>query len=138
MIDRTHRLPITRQAAALGISGGSVYYVPRPVADADLVLMRQLDALHLESPYAGARLLRRPIQLADPVSLYRQAEPLLGSFGRWTLEVQLSIERDSVERHRDAIGCPGHRRLALGLAAVEVADGSAPARTDGQVLGDEP
>ena len=59
MIDRTHALPITRQAAALGVSRGSVYYVPRPVAAADLALMRRLDALHLEFPYAGARLLRR-------------------------------------------------------------------------------
>jgi putative transposase len=59
MIDRTHALPLTRQAAALGVSRGSVYYVPRPVADADLALMRRLDALHLEFPYAGARLLRR-------------------------------------------------------------------------------
>ena len=59
MIDRTHALPITRQAAALGVSRGSVYYVPRPVSDADLALMRRLDALHLEFPFAGARMLRR-------------------------------------------------------------------------------
>jgi len=59
MIDRTHALPLTRQAAALGVSRGSVYYVPRPVSDADLALLRRLDALHLELPYAGARLLRR-------------------------------------------------------------------------------
>jgi len=64
MIDRTHPLPITRQAAALGISRGSVYYVPRAVADADLALMRRLDALHLEFPYAGARLLRRLLRRA--------------------------------------------------------------------------
>jgi putative transposase len=59
MIDRTHALPITRQAAALGVRRGSVYYVPRPVSDADLARMRRLDALHLDFPYAGARLLRR-------------------------------------------------------------------------------
>jgi len=62
MIDRTHPLPIGRQAAALGISRGSVSYVPRPVADADLALMRRLDARHLEFPYAGARMLRRLLQ----------------------------------------------------------------------------
>jgi len=59
MIDRTHALSITKQAAAMGVSRGSVYYAPRPVSDADLALMRRLDALHLEFPYAGARLLRR-------------------------------------------------------------------------------
>jgi hypothetical protein len=40
MIDRTHALSLTRQAAALGLSRGSMYYVPRPVRDADLALMR--------------------------------------------------------------------------------------------------
>jgi len=58
MIDRTHRLPIARQAESLGISRGSVYYLPRPVSDRDLVLMRRIDELHLELPFAGARMLR--------------------------------------------------------------------------------
>jgi putative transposase len=58
MIDRNHRLPLTRQARALGISRGSVYYLPRPVSEADLRLMRRLDELHLEHPFAGARMLR--------------------------------------------------------------------------------
>ena len=31
MIDRSHDLPLSRQARALGISRGSVYYLPRPV-----------------------------------------------------------------------------------------------------------
>ena len=34
MIDRAHDLPITRQAEALNISRGSVYYLPRPVSEA--------------------------------------------------------------------------------------------------------
>ena len=59
MIDRTHALPITRQAEALGISRGAVYYVPRPMAALDLALMRQIDVLHLDFPFAGARMLRR-------------------------------------------------------------------------------
>ena len=58
MIDRAHDLPITKQAAALNISRGSVYYLPRPVSAADLVLMRRIDELHLEFPFAGSRLLR--------------------------------------------------------------------------------
>ena len=36
MIDRTHDLSITKQAEALRISRGSVYYLPRPVPEADL------------------------------------------------------------------------------------------------------
>ena len=58
MIDRAHDLPITKQAAALNISRGSVYYLPRPVSAADLALMRRIDELHLEFPFAGSRLLR--------------------------------------------------------------------------------
>ena len=58
MIDRTHDLPITRQARALNISRGSVYYLPRPVPEADLAIMRRLDRLHLEFPFAGSRMLR--------------------------------------------------------------------------------
>jgi len=45
MIDREHSLSVGRQAKALGISRGSVYYLPRPTSDADLALMRRIDAL---------------------------------------------------------------------------------------------
>ena len=58
MVDRNHRLSVTRQAKALGISRGSVYYLPRPVSEADLKLMRAMDELHLEYPFAGSRMLR--------------------------------------------------------------------------------
>jgi putative transposase len=58
MIDREHNLPITKQADVLRISRGSVYYLPRPVPEADLAIMRRLDRLHLESPFAGSRMLR--------------------------------------------------------------------------------
>ena len=58
MIDRDHDLSITRQAQLLGMSRGSVYYLPRPVSAADLALMRRIDELHLEHPFMGARMLR--------------------------------------------------------------------------------
>ncbi len=58
MIDRDHDLPITKQAEVLRISRGSVYYLPRPVSEADLAIMRRLDRLHLESPFAGSRMLQ--------------------------------------------------------------------------------
>ena len=48
MVDRENNLPITRQAEVLSISRGGVYYLPRPVPEADLVIMRRLDRLHLE------------------------------------------------------------------------------------------
>ena len=55
MIDRNHDLPITRQASLLGMSRGSVYYLPRTTSAADLELMRRIDELHLEYPFMGAR-----------------------------------------------------------------------------------
>ena len=58
MIDRSHELPLAGQAKALGISRGSVYYLARPTSDADLALMRRIDELHLEHPFAGSRMLR--------------------------------------------------------------------------------
>ncbi|MBP2449971.1 putative transposase [Rhizobium leguminosarum] len=42
----------------LGFSRGSVYYHPRPVCDGDLALMRRIDELHLDYPFAGSRMLQ--------------------------------------------------------------------------------
>jgi len=58
MIDRTHPLPITRQAEVLGIARSTVYAIPRPISEGDLDLMNRIDRLHLEMPYAGSRMLR--------------------------------------------------------------------------------
>ncbi len=58
MIDRFYDLPTAAQARELGISRGSVYSLPRPVSIADLALMRRIDELHLEYPFAGSRMLR--------------------------------------------------------------------------------
>ena len=58
MIDRKHNLPISKQAEALNISRGSVYYLPRPVPKTELAIMHRLDRLHLEYPFAGSRMLR--------------------------------------------------------------------------------
>ena len=58
MIDREHELSVTRQALVLDISRSSVYYLPRPVSPGDLALMRRIDELHLDYPFAGARMLR--------------------------------------------------------------------------------
>ena len=58
MIDGHHALSINRQAQLAGISRGSVYNLPRPVSATDLALMRRMDALHLEYPFMGTRMLR--------------------------------------------------------------------------------
>jgi putative transposase len=62
MIDKDHDLSITRQAQLLNISRGTVYYVPRPVSEADLAIMRKLDELHLDFPFMGSRMLNRHLK----------------------------------------------------------------------------
>jgi putative transposase len=58
MIDREHALLVSTQAKVLNISRGSVYYLPRPVPERDLILMRRMDELHLNYPFAGAHAVR--------------------------------------------------------------------------------
>jgi putative transposase len=63
MIDRTAVLPVTQQCQVLELSRSSVYYKPEPISAADLALMRRIDELHLDFPFAGARMLRDLLRL---------------------------------------------------------------------------
>lgn len=58
MINPEHKLSLTRQAQLLDLSRGCLYYQPVPVSQEDLILMRRIDELHLELPFAGSRMLR--------------------------------------------------------------------------------
>ena len=58
MTNRDHELSLTRQAELLGISRGSLYYEPRPVSQDDLKLMRRIDELHMDYPFAGSRMMK--------------------------------------------------------------------------------
>jgi putative transposase len=62
MIDRQHRLPVGQQCRILELARSSVYYVPQPLSEADQALMRQIDELHLQYPFAGSRMLRDILQ----------------------------------------------------------------------------
>src|ERR1700733_1825459 len=96
MIDRTHALSLTRQAEALGISRGSVYYVPRPITAGDLALMRRIDAVHLEMPWFGARGLRRVLRPEFPGVGRRHIGTLLHRMGLAAMAPQPGTSR----RHR--------------------------------------
>ena len=63
MISREHKLSLTQQAKILQISRSSLYYQPQPVSERDLRLMNKIDKLHLEMPFAGARMLRDCLNL---------------------------------------------------------------------------
>jgi putative transposase len=71
MIDREHALPLTRQATLLKLSRGSLYYQARPVPPADLAIMRRIDELHLDYPFAGSRMLRDLLR-GEGVAIGRQ------------------------------------------------------------------
>ena len=83
MIDRTHDLPVSRQARALSLARSTVYDRPRPVSAEALALMRRLDELHLDYPFAGARMLR---------ALLRRQGVLVGRRHVATLMKRMGIE----------------------------------------------
>ena len=81
MIDRGHTLPVARQARALGISRSSVYYRPRPVSDGDLRLMRRIDEIHLEHPFAGSRMMRDMLRRESLFNARRHVATLMRRMG---------------------------------------------------------
>jgi len=99
MINRAHKLPIKRQAEVLSISRGTAYHKPRPVSEKDLLLMRNLDELHLKYPFAGSRMLR---------DLLRQQDVKVGRLPIGTLMKKMGIE--AIYRKRNTSKpAPGHR-----------------------------
>jgi len=62
MIDRGAEVTVKRQAEILELSRSSVYYMPRPLSERDLKLMRRIDELHLKWPFYGARKLARELR----------------------------------------------------------------------------
>src|SRR5450759_2110626 len=62
MINREHQLPVVRQCELLGLARSTAYYEPLPVSEADLLLMRRIDELHLKWPFLGSRRLRDLLQ----------------------------------------------------------------------------
>jgi len=110
MIDREHDLPIVRQAEALNISRGSVYYLPRPMPDADLAIMRRLDRLHLEYPFAGSRMLRG-LLAAEGCNIGRRHVK--------TLMQRMGIEA-LYRRPRTTKPEPGHKVYPYLLRGIEI------------------
>ena len=99
MIDRAHALPLVAQAQQLGISRGSIYYLPRPVSSSDLAVMRRIDELHLLYPFAGSRMLR---------DLLRQESVQVGRLHVATLMKRMRIEA-IYRRPNTSKPAPGHK-----------------------------
>ncbi|KZY30415.1 integrase [Roseovarius sp. HI0049] len=99
MTDRAHRLSLTRQAELLGISRGSLYYAPRPASEDDLRLMRRIDELHMDYPFAGSRMMK---------GLLRQEGFTAGRLHVATLMKQMGIEA-LYRRPNTSKPAPGHK-----------------------------
>jgi putative transposase len=110
MIDRAHDLPISKQAEALNISRSSVYYLPRPVSSADLALMRRIDELHLEFPFAGSRMLRDLLAAEGSKVGRRHVKTLMQRMGIEAL----------YRRPRTTKPQPGHKIYPYLLRGVEI------------------
>src|SRR6202140_1327446 len=110
MIDRAHDLPITRQAEALNVSRSSVYYLPRAVPEADLVIMRRLDRLHLEFPFAGSRMLKGLLAAEGSQVGRRHVKTLMRRMGIEAL----------YRRPRTTKPEPGHKIYPYLLRGIEV------------------
>ena len=81
MIDRTHELPIVRQCRILELSRSTAYYQPSLVSPDELALMRRIDELHLEHPFAGARMLSRMLKRDDQPAGRRRVSTLMKRMG---------------------------------------------------------
>jgi putative transposase len=110
MIERGHELPVARQAKVLSISRGSVYYKPRAVSAADLALMRRIDELHLDYPFAGSRMLRD--------MLCREGRPV-GRRHVATLMRRMGIEA-IYRRPNTSKPAPGHKIYPYLLRGLKV------------------
>jgi putative transposase len=110
MIDRGHALSVTKQADLVGIARSTVYYLPRAVSAEDLALMKQIDALHTEFPFAGSRMLRRLLAIDGSKVGRRHVKTLMNRMGIEAL----------YRRPRTTKPEPGHKIYPYLLRGVEV------------------
>ena len=127
MIDREHDLPITQQAKVPSLSRSTVHYQPRPLPDADLKIMRRLDDLHLEFPFAGARMLRGRVRR----SLYAAALPAAFKWNPALIALYKRLIKDGKEHKRALIACA--RKLLIYANTVLARDTPWVPKTAGQI-----
>ena len=110
MIMPGHDLPVARQARVLGISRGAVYYKARPLPPRDLTIMRRMDELHLERPFAGSRMLRDLLNREGVVIGRRHVATLMKRMG-----IAAIYRRPNTSKP-----APGHKIYPYLLRSVKV------------------
>lgn len=97
MIDRSHALTVSQQARLVGIARSSVYNRPQPVSEADLLLMRRIDGLHMEFPFAGARMLARLLRREGHEVGRRRVRTLMKRMGVQALYCKPNTSRSNAQ-----------------------------------------
>jgi putative transposase len=97
MIDRTHELPVVRQCQILRLARSTVYYLPEPTLPEDLALMRRIDELHLEHPFAGSRMLRDMLRLEGHLIGRKRVSRLMKKMG-----IEALYRKPNLSRRHDA------------------------------------
>jgi len=81
MIDRNSKLSVKRQCALLNLPRSTAYYEPVELSEADHALMRRIDELHLQYPFAGSRMLRDLLNKAGDKIGRRHVRTLMRKMG---------------------------------------------------------
>ncbi len=112
MLDRDHRqLSVRRQCALLALHRSGVYRPRPPEDEADLALMRPIDALFLARPYYGSRRVMATLR-AEGVSVNRKrVQRLMRAMGIAALGPKPRTSRPA----------PGHKIYPYLLRDVRIA-----------------
>jgi len=62
MIDRTHKLSVTKQCRLLALNRSTAYYKPVGESEENLAIMRELDELYIDRPTRGSRTMKDALE----------------------------------------------------------------------------
>ena len=99
MVKQSHVISVTTQCKLLDVNRSSVYYRPRSVSDTDLMLMGQIDKIHMAHPYKGSRRIRDDLEDKGMVVNRKRIQRLMRQMGITAL----------YPRKRTSVPMQGHR-----------------------------
>jgi putative transposase len=110
VIDKTHLLPVTRQARLLDLSRSSLYYQPTRTSEADLALMAAIDEIHIQLPFYGARRLRDELRERGLAVGRKHASTLMRRMGMTALYPKRRLSKPA----------PGHKVYPYLLRGMDI------------------
>jgi putative transposase len=99
MIDRSHELSVVRQCQILDLPRSTAYYTAQPESPANLLLMRRIDELHMQFPFAGSRMLRDLLRQEDIVAGRKRIGRLMAKMGIEALYRKANTSRKTPGSH---------------------------------------